>query len=103
MYLQLFFIVAREFVLEYFAMHHVLILVDQVAAGISASLSGAAAMPEQIEFLSSISRQRVGQHQSVVGVLLHRVDISAHIQLNLKLVDLSLARNTGNYNWKIKQ
>ena len=95
-YLQLFFIFSRKFVLENFAVHHVLILIDQIAALVSSAISGSPAMSKQIEFLSPVSCERVGQHQSVVRVFLHWVDISADIQLDLKLVDLGLARNSRN-------
>ena len=67
-----------EFILKYLAMHHILILVDQVARGVSWS-TGGAPLSEEIKFLSAIGGQGVGEDYRVVGTLLHGVDVCVYI------------------------
>ena len=79
-------------------MHHVVILINEVAARtLHSDISTVCvlvAVAEQVELLDAISRERVRKHNSVILALLHGIDVSVHIELNLKLVHLRLALNS---------
>ena len=75
-------------------MHDILVLVNEVAASICSWGSYGTSLSEKVKFLVAISCQRVSQDQSVKRVLVHWVDVSVHVQLDLQLVNHCLAGDT---------
>ena len=98
MYLQILLLLI-EFVLENFAVHHVLKLVHQVAAHV---LMGSRAtnlillIRKQVKILISVGREGIGQHDGVGDSLLHGVDVRVHVKLDRELVDFGFAGDSGD-------
>ena len=84
-YLQ--FALISEVVLEDLALHGVLILVEEATMPI-VSAARLVVVAEDVEVGGAIKVDRVCQHHRVVGALLHGVDVSVHIKLNVDLHDL---------------
>ena len=85
--------VVAQLILEDLAVHDVLVLVDQARSGVGTGRLRS----EQVEVLSAIFGQRVGEDKAVECLGLHGINVRVHVQLDLQMVALGRTRDSRHY------